>query len=132
MLHGEIKSITIYARLDRYSISARGINMVAERTAAYRIMDLEETDRPRERLAELGAQALTNAELIAILLRTGMAGENAVEIGQRLLQSFGGLPGLHSAAFAELCAERGLGPAKAAQIKAAIELGKRLAAANSG
>jgi len=50
----------------------------------YRIMDLRESDRPRERLASLGPQALTNAELIAILLRVGVKGENAVEVGQRV------------------------------------------------
>ncbi|HEX2981764.1 MAG TPA: DNA repair protein RadC, partial [Anaerolineaceae bacterium] len=100
--------------------------MVKERAAAYRIQDLDQTDRPRERLAEHGAQALTNAELLAILLRVGMEGENAVEVGQRLLNTFGGLHGLHRASFAEMCAQKGLGQAKAAQIKAAIELGKRL------
>ena len=63
----------------------------------YRIMDLHEADRPRERLAALGPQALTNAELIAILLRVGVKGENAVEVGQRLLNKFGGLTGLHRA-----------------------------------
>ncbi len=100
--------------------------MVKERPVTYRITDLDVSDRPRERLAEHGAQALTNAELIAILLRVGIQGENAVEVGQRLLQECGGLHGLHRASFPELCALRGLGQAKAAQIKAAIELGKRL------
>ncbi len=92
----------------------------------YRIMDLHESDRPRERLASLGPQALTNAELIAILLRVGVKGENAVEVGQRLLNKFGGLTGLHRAPFADLLKQHGLGGAKAAQIKAAIELGRRL------
>ncbi len=92
----------------------------------YRIMDLHESDRPRERLAALGPQALTNAELIAILLRVGVKGESAVTVGQRLLAKFGGLTGLHRAPFAELKKQHGLGDAKAAQIKAAIELGRRL------
>src|SRR5574342_528273 len=92
----------------------------------YRIADLHESDRPRERLASLGAQALSNAELIAILLRVGVTGENAVQVGQRLLNKFGGLSGLHRAPFHELLDEHGLGEAKAAQIKAAIELGRRL------
>ena len=52
----------------------------------YRIMDLHEWDRPRERLASLGSQALTNAELIAIILRVGVKGENAVAVGQHLRQ----------------------------------------------
>jgi len=92
----------------------------------YRITDLQESDRPRERLAALGPQALSNAELIAILLRVGMAGENAVQMGQRLLLQFGGIRGLHRAPLADLLNQRGLGEAKAAQIKAAIELGRRL------
>lgn len=92
----------------------------------YRIADLHESDRPRERLASLGPQVLTNAELIAILLRVGVHGENAVELGQRLLQKFGGLRGLHRAPLNELTDQHGIGEAKAAQIKAAIELGRRL------
>ena len=92
----------------------------------YRITDLQETDRPRERLAALGPQALSNAELIAILLRVGVPGENAVQVGQRLLQKFGGIGGLHRAPFVELCRQHGIAEAKAAQIKAAIELGRRL------
>ena len=92
----------------------------------YRISDLHEADRPRERLAALGPQALTNAELLAILLRVGVQGENAVEVGQRLLKKFNGLNGLHRAPFKELMDQHGLGEAKAAQIKAAIELGRRL------
>ena len=86
----------------------------------YRIADLHESDRPRERLASLGPQVLTNAELIAILLRVGVHGENAVELGQRLLQKFGGLRGLHRAPINELTDQHGIGEAKAAQIKAAI------------
>jgi DNA repair protein RadC len=92
----------------------------------YRITDLHESDRPRERLAALGPQALTNAELIAILVRVGVKGENAVTVGQRLLKKFGGLSGLHRAQFAELKNQHGIGEAKASQIKAAIELGRRL------
>ena len=92
----------------------------------YRISDLPEEERPRERLQRLGAQALSAAELIAILLRVGLKGENAVQVGQRLLQHFGGISGLHRASFEELRAQRGIGAAKAAQIKAAIELGRRL------
>jgi DNA repair protein RadC len=92
----------------------------------YRITDLNETDRPRERLSMLGPQALSNAELLAILLRVGVAGQNAVEMGQQLLNDFHGLSGLHRAPFEELTNQHGIGEAKAAQIKAAIELGRRL------
>lgn len=93
---------------------------------AYRIADLHETERPRERLESLGPQALTNAELIAILLRVGVKGESAVDVGQRLLNKFNGLTGLHRAQFDELKNQRAMGTAKASQIKAAIELGRRL------
>jgi DNA repair protein RadC len=92
----------------------------------YRIADLDAEDRPRERLAKLGPQALSSAELIAILLRVGVVGEGAVQVGQRLLNHFGGIAGLHRAAFDEIIAQHGVGPAKAAQLKAAIELGRRL------
>jgi len=92
----------------------------------YRISDLATTDRPRERLAEVGAQALNNDELLAILLRTGLPGENAVQMGQRLLQTLDGLPGLARASFAQISSQRGVGTAKAAQLLAAIELGRRI------
>jgi DNA repair protein RadC len=100
--------------------------MTRETPAAYRITDLSSSDRPRERLAELGPQALSNAELLAILLRVGIQGENSVQMGQRLLQDLGGLHGLHRASVLEISQQHGLGLAKAAQIKAAIELGIRL------
>ena len=92
----------------------------------YRITDLAIDERPRERLAHLGPQALATAELLAILLRVGVPGENAVQLGQRLLNEIKGLSGLHRVPFEELCQQHGIGEAKAAQIKAAIELGGRL------
>jgi len=94
-----------------------------------RIRDLPSTDRPRERLRDAGPAALSNQELLAILLRTGSARESALALANRLLGRFHGLVGLARAGFAELCAERGLGEAKSAQVQAALELGKRLAAA---
>lgn len=97
--------------------------------ATYRITDLDENERPRERLARLGPGALTDAELLAILLRVGVPGANAVQVGQSLLQEFGGLPGIHRATFDEVVNIKGVGPAKAAQLKAAIELGRRIAIA---
>jgi len=93
---------------------------------SHRISDLQESERPRERLIGEGADKLGNAELLAILLRVGVQGESAVQVGQRLLQQFGGLAGIHRAPFEDLVAEHGIGTAKAAQIKAAIELGRRL------
>ncbi len=98
----------------------------SDHRATYRITDLEVSERPRERLEKFGATALTTAELLAILVRVGTAGENAVQVAQRLLHSFGGLTGLHRASFEEVCSQHGIGKAKAAQIKAAIELGNRL------
>jgi DNA repair protein RadC len=95
-------------------------------TSIYAIKDMSEEERPRERLAKLGPQSLTNAELLAILLRVGVVGESAVQVGQRLLQYFGGISGIHKASIDELSSQKGIKLAKAAQIKAAIELGRRL------
>ena len=92
----------------------------------YRIMDLHASNRPRDRLASLGSQALTNAELIAILPRVGVIGENAVEVGQRLLNKYGRLIDPHRIPFVDLKNQHRLGDAKAAQSNAAIELGRRL------
>jgi DNA repair protein RadC len=94
-----------------------------------RIRDLPAPDRPRERLRDAGPGALSNQELLAILLRTGGARESALAMASRLLGRFNGLVGLARTSFAELCSERGLGEAKAAQVQAALELGKRLVAA---
>jgi len=95
-------------------------------TSVYTIKEMAEDERPRERLAKLGPQSLTTAELLAILLRVGMVGETAVQVGQRLLQTYGGITGIHRASFEELSSQKGVKLAKAAQIKAAIELGRRL------
>lgn len=100
--------------------------MTRETKAAYRITDLEANERPRERLANHGPEHLSKAELIAILLRVGVEGENSVQMGERILHELGGLSGIQKASFAEMCHIHGLGPAKAAQLKAAIELGRRL------
>ncbi len=102
---------------------------MGERHTGYRITDLATSERPRERLAALGAGALSSAELIAILLRTGIEGLNAVQLAQDLLMDLGGLSGLHQVPYEELRSRRGIGPAKAAQLKAAVELGRRLGAA---
>jgi len=97
-------------------------------TPSLRIHDLPENDRPRERLLELGAGALTNAELLAIFINTGSKGENAIQMGQRLLQQFKTLRHLSTRSGKELTQQfKGLGPAKAAHIAAAFELGRRAA-----
>jgi len=90
------------------------------------IRDLPASERPRERLEQRGEGALSKAELLAILLRVGVEGKSAVALGHELLSTFGELRGLHAASFDELCAVNGVGPAKAAQVRAAIELGYRL------
>ena len=90
------------------------------------IRELPRGERPRERLREYGPRNLNNSELIAILLRTGMQGENVLALASRLLSQFNGLAGLGKAGFVELCSQRGLSEAKACQLLAALELGKRL------
>lgn len=100
--------------------------MIHSNPNIYTIKDLKEEERPRERLAKLGPQSLTTAELLAILLRVGIVGETSIQVGQRLLQTFGGISGIHRASFDELSSQKGIKLAKAAQIKAAIELGRRL------
>ncbi len=99
---------------------------MGETTKSFAIRDYPENDRPRERLENLGESALTSAELLAILLRVGVEGLNAIDLARELINQFGSLRGLHAASFADLCAVRGMGRAKTAQIKAAIELGYRL------
>ncbi|HRX03743.1 MAG: DNA repair protein RadC [Anaerolineae bacterium] len=90
------------------------------------IHDLPQGERPRERLEHYGAGALSSAELLAIILRVGTGGENVVRVAERLLARYEGLPGLAQATVSELCQEKGIGQAKAVQIKAALELGRRL------
>jgi DNA repair protein RadC len=99
--------------------------MKEERTT-YRITDIAKSERPRERLARLGTKSLSNAELLAILIGSGVEGENAVQVAQRLLDTFDGVSGLHRAAFDEVCAQHGIKIARAAAIKAALELGFRM------
>jgi len=98
----------------------------------YRIKDIELSQRPRERLEKFGAEVLSNAELLAILLRVGKKGSSAIQVGQRLLADFDGLYGLQKAGFLQLCEVEGVGPAKAAQVKAAIEVGHRIAGHQRG
>jgi DNA repair protein RadC len=95
--------------------------------ASLKIHELPEQDRPREKLARLGAQGLTDSELIAILLRTGLPGANAVDVARQLLQRFGSLAGLARCTVPELAAIKGVGPAKAVQLAAAFGLASRLA-----
>jgi DNA repair protein RadC len=82
-------------------------------------------DRPREKLLRLGPEALTDAELLAVALRSGTARRNALEMGHALLQRFRSLTVLFSAPSAEVCAESGLGPARYASLRAGFELARR-------
>ena len=89
------------------------------------ISDWPEALRPRERLINHGAQSLSDAELLAIFLRTGLPGCSAIELAQRLLLQFGSLGKLCNAAMQDFCAIPGLGPAKFAQLHAVLELARR-------
>ncbi len=92
------------------------------------IRDMAEHDRPRERLIQIGAEVLSTAELLAIVLRTGAQGESVLRMAERLLIQFDHLPGLARATITELTTAKGVGEAKAAEIKAALEIGRRLVA----
>ncbi|GBF73919.1 hypothetical protein PA598K_02244 [Paenibacillus sp. 598K] len=93
---------------------------------SYGMRDVPSEDRPRERMMQFGAEALSHTELLAILLRTGTRSESAVHLASRILQSCGSLAGLVDMSLEELTAIRGIGPAKAVQLRAGIELGRRL------
>ncbi len=92
-----------------------------------RIQDIPEADRPRERLLRSGPGALSDSELIGLFIHTGIPGENAVQIAQRLLVEFNGLRNLSRREISEITGARGVGPAKAALLSAAFELGRRAA-----
>ena len=92
-----------------------------------RIKDLAESERPRERLAAEGADALSNAHLIAILLRTGMKGYSAINIGEQLLAKFGSLESLARASLKDIQTVKGIGRDKAIALKAAFTLAQRMA-----
>lgn len=96
------------------------------------IKELPTAERPRERLQHYGPGALSIPELLAIILRTGVGGQNVLSLATSLLAKFGGLAGLARASVEELRHERGLGLAKACQVKAALELGRRLANISPG
>jgi DNA repair protein RadC len=91
-----------------------------------RIKELPPSEQPRERLRDYGPAALSDAELLAILLRVGVVGTNVVQLAQQLLTERGGWPGLMRAEYTDLCRQHGVGEAKAATLKAALEIGRRL------
>jgi DNA repair protein RadC len=105
-----------------FAVKSVGVN------ESMRLKDQPVSERPRERLAALGADALSHAELIAILLRTGLKGANAVEIGKQLLQKFGTLQSLAQASVADLQKVKGIGRDKAVTLMAAFALARKMAA----
>ncbi|ARK31593.1 RadC family protein [Halalkalibacter krulwichiae] len=96
------------------------------RQSPFLIRDVPLRERPRERLLQEGAQALTNQEILAILLRSGTKQESVLELAQHVLAKFDGILLLKEAAIEELCSIKGIGEAKAVELLAAIELGKRI------
>src|SRR5512147_1172795 len=97
-------------------------------TSYQTIRDWPTEDRPREKLLDKGAETLTDTELLAIILRIGNAstGESAIDHARQLLSRFRGFKGIDEAGASELSSVKGIGPAKIAQIKACLEIGRRL------
>jgi DNA repair protein RadC len=95
---------------------------------SFTVHDLPLSERPRERLFKLGSEALSVQEILALILGRGIKGESVMVASQKLLSRFGNLKGVADASVEELIQMKGIGPAKAAQIKAALELSKRLEA----
>ncbi|MBS4099013.1 MAG: DNA repair protein RadC [Sulfuricella sp.] len=89
------------------------------------ITDWPVDERPRERLLKQGAAALSDAELLAIFLRTGLPGKSAVDLARELVQRFGSLTGLFAASRQDFCAVAGMGEAKFAQLQAVLEMSRR-------
>ncbi|KRG13320.1 hypothetical protein ACA30_15585 [Virgibacillus soli] len=97
-----------------------------ETKKALMIRDFPVDDRPRERLIKTGPESLSTQEIVAILLRTGTKSESVLQLANRLLTKFDGLMWLKDAAFEELISVKGIGKAKAVQLVAAVELGRRI------
>lgn len=101
--------------------------MLGSMTATLTVRDLPVSERPRERLSRLGPEALAEHELLACILGRGVAGESVLVSARRLLAAFGTLRGIAEASIEQLAGVHGIGPAKAVQLKAAVELARRLA-----
>jgi len=104
---------------------------MTDRPASYSIKKWPEGERPREKLIQFGAESLTDAELLAILLRVGNEGSSAIDIGRLLIDRLDGLCGIDRAHVEDILQFNGLGIAKTAQLKAAIEIGKRVRRLNA-
>ena len=98
---------------------------------SFTIHDLPPAERPRERLVRLGPEALSAQEILALILGRGVRGESVMVTAQKLLSKFGSLQGIADSSVEELSEINGIGPAKATQLKAAFELGRRLEATPS-
>lgn len=92
------------------------------------IKEWPEAERPREKMQKAGADSLSDAELLALILRVGdhASHQSAIDLGRNMLQTFGDLRRLSSATFSEICSVKGAGPAKASSVLAALALAKRL------
>lgn len=103
------------------------IDKIALPPMSLRIKDLPEDERPREKIAEKGASYLSDAEILAVFFGSGTPGRSAVDLGREMIQHFGSLRNLSRASVEELMAINGIGPAKATQLAATFEFGRRLA-----
>jgi DNA repair protein RadC len=97
-----------------------------KRVSSFTIHDLPVSERPRERLQKFGVEALSAQEILALIMGRGIAGESVMVTAQRLLGQFGSLKGIANASVEELAQIKGIGVAKAAQLKASFELSNRL------
>ncbi|MDQ0214551.1 DNA repair protein RadC [Oikeobacillus pervagus] len=93
---------------------------------SFMIRDVPQKDRPRERMTQHGPESLSNHELLAIIIQTGTKNESVLQLANRLLNHFDGLRLLQTASFEEMTSIKGIGKAKAVQIMAAVELGRRI------
>jgi DNA repair protein RadC len=98
----------------------------SQKNKSLTVHDLPLTERPREKLRELGADKLSNPELLAIILRSGTKGESAILTAQRILSQFGSINKVAESSFNDLLEFKGLGPAKASQLHACFEIAKRI------
>src|SRR3990170_189927 len=121
-----IDKLNIKSSADCERIRKEVRERVAENRENRPIKKWVKEERPREMLIKQGPEALSLSKLLAIILRTGKEGISAEELAKRLLNRFGSLRDIDSASISEICKIGGIGPAKAAQIKAALELGKQL------
>lgn len=101
-------------------------NKISHREYRALISDIPEGERPRERFMQIGGTAMSQRELLAIILRTGPVGVGVLHLADSLLKEFGGLAGLARADLRDLQRVHGMGPVKAIEVKAALELGKRM------